>query len=78
MSTVRKNTDKLIVLIGKDELLKLAELQSREVYVPSIKEIEKKNRNKRIRQDFTGDNHSELAQSYKLTETRIREILKKR
>lgn len=45
------------------------------IFIPGIKSIERKARNRTIRREFTGANHEELAARYRLTTRHIRSIL---
>lgn len=47
------------------------------IYIPKIEHVLRSNRNKQIRKEFNGANHRPLAKKYKLTETWIRDIVKK-
>lgn len=47
------------------------------IYIPKIEHVLRSNRNKQIREEFNGANHRPLAKKYKLTETWIRDIVKK-
>jgi len=61
-----------------DVALKLSEnFGGMRIYIPKIEHVLRSNRNKQIRKEFNGANHRPLAKKYKLTETWIRDIVKK-
>lgn len=45
------------------------------IYVPKFEKLIRARRDERIRAEFTGANHRELARKYEFTETWIREIV---
>lgn len=66
----------LAQIIGIEATLQLSEyLGGTRFYFRKIDGLLMDKRDERIRKDFTGFNHGELARRYGLTETRIRDIL---
>lgn len=67
---------KLSGMIGMEPTLTLAELyQGTAVYFTKLDGVLQMVRNRRIKQEFDGGNHKDLARRYNLTETWIRQIL---
>jgi len=66
-------------LLGMELALKLARhLNGGNLYCRKIERLLCKKRDEKIRAEFTGFNHRELARCYGLTETWIREIVKRK
>jgi Mor family transcriptional regulator len=64
--------------IGVQNAIKLSNiLKGTNFYLPKLDALIAKIRNRRIREEFNGDNHRELALKYDLTERWIYEILNK-
>lgn len=62
--------------IGLEGTLRLANLyQGTGFYLPKLDTLLAEIRNKRIREEFNGGNHRELARKYELTERWIYEII---
>lgn len=67
---------KLTSIIGLENTLKLAEeFQGTTLYFAKLDSTLKYLRDEKIREEFNGSNHKELAVKYGLTETWIRKIL---
>ncbi len=47
------------------------------IYIPKIESVLRINRDNQIRKEFNGANHRPLAKKYKISETWIRDIVKK-
>lgn len=63
-------------IIGKENTIKLARhLGGVPVYFPKLDTLIQRKRDERIRQEFNGVNHRDLARKYDLTERWIREIV---
>ena len=63
-------------LFGMEGALRLAQRSgSMRIYVPKLDTLVREHRDARIRAEFTGFNHRELARKYGLSETWIREIV---
>lgn len=63
-------------LFGVEGALKLAkESGGMRIYVPKFEKLIRARRDVRIRAEFNGANHRELARKYELTETWVREIV---
>lgn len=63
-------------LFGVDGALRLAkESGGMRIYVPKFEKLIRARRDERIRAEFNGANHRELARKYELTETWVREIV---
>lgn len=78
IADLNEECQQLIELVGLDVFKKLVrEHNGRSIYIPRRKNIESSLRNKKIIRDFDGGNYKELAGKYDLTETWIREIVKK-
>ena len=45
------------------------------VYIPSIKSLEKTQRNKKIVSEFNGGNYKELSRKYKISEPYLRKLI---
>lgn len=45
------------------------------VYIPSIKSLEKTQRNKKIVSEFNGANYKELSRKYKISEPYLRKLI---
>jgi Mor family transcriptional regulator len=66
-------------LIGMENALKLAQhIGGGRIYYPKIETLLRDKRDERIRAEFTGCNHRDLARKYALTETWIREIVQRK
>lgn len=66
-------------LIGMENALRLAQhIGGGRIYYPKIESLLRDKRDERIRAEFTGCNHRELARKYALTETWIREIVQRK
>jgi Mor family transcriptional regulator len=66
-------------LFGVDGALRLAkESGGMRIYVPKFEKLIRARRDERIRAEFNGANHRELARKYELTETWVREIVARR
>jgi Mor family transcriptional regulator len=64
-------------IIGVEATLNLSEyLGGTRFYFRKLDGLLMDKRDERIKKEFTGFNHIELARKYKLTETRIRDILR--
>lgn len=77
MDDLRDEQKRIADIIGIESYLKLSNaLGGTTVYIAKVSEIvERKNRDERIRREFTGWNYKELALKYGLTETWIRNIV---
>lgn len=63
-------------MIGLDNTLKLVEkYQGTAIYLPKLDITLRKIRDKKIKDEFNGSNHRELAHKYGLTEVWIRQII---
>ena len=63
-------------LFGVDGALRLAKQSGgMRIYVPKFEKLIRARRDARIRAEFNGANHRELARKYDLTETWVREIV---
>lgn len=63
-------------IIGLENVKRLyKEFPGTNVYVPKLDELERSDRNKRIRAEFDGYNFRELGKKYGLTEVTIRNIV---
>lgn len=63
-------------IFGVDGALRLAkESGGMRIYVPKFEKLIRARRDARIRAEFNGVNHRELARKYDLTETWVREIV---
>lgn len=63
-------------ILGVELTIKLAqELGGMNVYLPKTDKLLQQLRDQKIRQEFDGGNHRELARRYQLSESRIRQIL---
>lgn len=61
---------------GKEAMLKIAaRYQGTGMYFPKLDSLIQEIRNQRIREEFTGTNHNELAIKYNLTASWIRTIV---
>ena len=66
----------MVELIGFESTLKLAnKFQGTGFYFHKLDSAIQEVRNKRIKAEFTGSNHKELARKYRLSEVWIRQIL---
>ena len=66
-------------IIGLENALRLAEkFPSMRIYIPKFDKLVRDRRDMRIRKEFTGFNHRELARKYNMSESWIREIVKKK
>ena len=66
-------------IIGMENALKLAQhIGGGRIYYPKIESLMRDARDARIRAEFTGGNHRDLARKYSLTETWIREIVQRK
>jgi Mor family transcriptional regulator len=66
-------------LFGMEGALKLAQHSgSMRIYVPKLDTLVREHRDARIRAEFTGFNHRDLARKYNLSESWIREIVQHR
>jgi Mor family transcriptional regulator len=64
---------------GKDNALKLSKATvAGTIYVPKFEKLIMPRRNERIRREFNGCNHRFLCRKYNLSESQIREILKRK
>lgn len=67
----------MVEIVGIDKALEIARLMGGTLqYIPKLDELDRKVRNAKIRNEFTGYNISELAARYGLTEVQIRNIVK--
>ena len=63
-------------LFGVEGALRLAKHSGgMRIYIPKLDTLVREHRDARIRSEFTGFNHRELARKYGLSETWIREII---
>ena len=63
-------------LVGLEGTLKLADkYQGTSIYLPKLDAALRKIRDEKIKQEFSGSNHRELARKYGLTEIWVRQIL---
>lgn len=61
--------------IGVENLLRLAEIKGgATIYVPKPEAVVRPARDARLKEEFTGYNHTELARKYQLSERWVREI----
>jgi hypothetical protein len=68
----------MAAVVGVENTLKLAEyLGGMHVYFPKLDSLMKRRRDERIRREFTGLNHRELARKYGLTEKWVRKIVQR-
>ena len=66
-------------IIGMENALRLAQhIGGGRIYYPKIESLLRDKRDERIRAEFTGCNHRELARKYALTETWVREIVQRK
>ncbi|GAB6170767.1 hypothetical protein JCM15765_02450 [Paradesulfitobacterium aromaticivorans] len=64
------------IMVGLRNALKIADkFQGTAVYLPKLDAAIRKVRDERIKKEFTGSNHKELARKYGLTEIWVRQIL---
>lgn len=65
-------------IVGIQNAIRLSdELGGLNYYFPKAEKMLRAKRNELIRKEFTGANHKELAQKYRLSEVQIREIVAK-
>lgn len=66
-------------IIGMENALRLAEhFPSMRIYCPKFDSLVRDRRDARIRDEFTGFNSRDLARKYRMSETWIREIVKRK
>lgn len=66
----------LAEIIGLDAYnVLIANLGGCQIYIPKWETIFKEVRNKKIKEDFNGFNHRELAKKYNLSEKTVRKIV---
>lgn len=66
-------------IIGMENALRLAQhIGGGRIYYPKIESLLRDKRDEKIRAEFTGFNHRELARKYSLTETWIRDIVQRK
>ena len=74
-----ENYQEIARIAGVDAAVKLSQyLGGSRLYYPKIDSLIRKKRDERIRREFDGANHRELARRYDLTETRIRDIVQRK
>lgn len=74
-----ENYQEIARIAGVDAAVKLSQyLGGSRFYYPKIDSLIRKKRDERIRREFDGANHRELARRYDLTETRIRDIVQRK
>lgn len=67
----------IVEIVGIEKALEIARIMGGTLqYIPKLDDIDRKVRNEKIRQEFTGFNIPELASRYGLTEVHIRNIVK--
>lgn len=67
----------IVEIVGIEKALEIARIMGGTLqYIPKLDDIDRKVRNEKIRQEFTGFNIPELASRYGLTEVQIRNIVK--
>lgn len=67
----------LAEMFGMECFLRLSErFGGMGIYIPKIERFVRDQRDKRIRKEFNGANHRDLANKYKMTESWIRQIVK--
>lgn len=68
----------LAEMLGTEKVLRISErFGGMGIYIPKIERLVRLHRDRKIRHEFTGSNHREIANKYNITETWVREILKK-
>ncbi|MHB8772979.1 MAG: Mor transcription activator family protein [Syntrophales bacterium] len=66
-------------IIGMEDALRLAEgFPGMRIYVPKLSTLTSDLRDRKIRAEFTGFNHRELARKFRLSETWIRKIVERK
>lgn len=67
----------IVEIVGIEKALEIARIMGGTLqYIPKLDDIDRKVRNEKIRQEFTGFNIPELAARYGLTEVQIRNIVR--
>lgn len=67
----------MVEIVGIEKALEIARIMGGTLqYIPKLDDIDRKVRNEKIRQEFTGSNIPELAARYGLTEVQIRNIVR--
>lgn len=67
----------IVGLIGLDNFIKLSNFsRGEELYFPKVENVVGPARNRRIKKEFNGYNHKELADKYNLTVKQISNIMK--
>lgn len=74
-----ENYQEVAEIVGMEAALRLAQhLGGGRIYYPKIESLLRDKRDAKIRAEFTGFNHRELARHYGLTESWVREIIHRR
>lgn len=76
VESLDEDQKKMVELVGLDGFKNLVRAFGGSViYIPKAESLERAARDKRIREEFNGANHKELAAKYGLTERWVRAIL---
>jgi Mor family transcriptional regulator len=79
MAELPRQVQELVELVGLELAVRiLVRFRGQSIYIPQCEWTFKQLRNDRIRREFTGANHAELARRYSLTVSRLYEILGRR
>lgn len=76
IDSLPESYQQVALIVGVEAALKLSEyLGGAALYFPKLEEMLREKRDERIRQEFNGINHRELARKYNLSERWLREIV---
>ena len=77
IETLPEDLQAVAEIVGIEGTLRLSrDLGGMRIYIPKIEKLVRIQRDMRIRKEFTGFNHRELARKYHMTESWIRQIVR--